>query len=185
MARRPRGWRTCSGGGPQVYEGADGSACWEGYWRGATKEARDGATWLATQCAIGDVVTELVDGVRLRVGIQQMAGPVQSWDCPNLPSAIYLQFYWLVTQNRPIRHCEYCGQAFELTREDKNVCDPSCRSGLRYERQKRRKDSDTTLTPLGTQHLERAGKPEKRKPFVYTGMLSFASLGNNSLLVYS
>jgi hypothetical protein len=25
MARRPRGWRTCLGGGPQVYEGAGGS----------------------------------------------------------------------------------------------------------------------------------------------------------------
>src|SRR5919199_4387520 len=50
---------------------------------------------------------------------------------------------WLENAQTSDLRAQYCGQAFELTREDKTVCGPSCRSGLRYERKKRRKAGDT------------------------------------------
>jgi hypothetical protein len=89
---------------------------------------------LAAQCALGDIATCLVSGVWLRAGIQRGGVLSPSWECRDLPSAIYLQFYLMATRHKPIRYCEYCGQPFEVTRKDKSVCGPSCRSGRRYER---------------------------------------------------
>ena len=55
--------------------------------------------------------------------------PYRGWDCPDLLSAIYLQFYLFITSNKPIRFCENpgCGQAFPLTRKDKIYCNRKCR----------------------------------------------------------
>ncbi len=71
--------------------------------------------------------------------------PVQSWQCPDLLSAIYLQFYFWMTDALPMRRCvnPACEMPFPATRGDKRVCSRSCRSNLRHyphlqQRRKRR-----------------------------------------------
>ena len=50
---RPRGWRTCLGGGPQVNEGAGGSTRWEGHW--TSPRNLDGpARWKYASCWLID-----------------------------------------------------------------------------------------------------------------------------------
>lgn len=73
--------------------------------------------------------------------------PVQSWNCPDLLSAIYLQLYLWMTGSLPMRRCinPPCGTPFPLTRKDKYVCNRSCGSNLRHyphlqQRRKRRAD---------------------------------------------
>jgi hypothetical protein len=53
--------------------------------------------------------------------------------CPDLLSAMYLQFYLLVTNHKPMRRCKNpaCGLPFPVTRKDKYHCNPSCRSNAR------------------------------------------------------
>jgi hypothetical protein len=53
--------------------------------------------------------------------------------CPDLLSAMYLQFYLLVTNHKPMRRCENpaCRLPFPLTRKDKYHCNDSCRSNAR------------------------------------------------------
>jgi len=60
--------------------------------------------------------------------------PTQSWRCPDLRSAIYLQFYLLMTDALPMRRClnPACEMPFPAARRDKRVCSRSCRSNLRH-----------------------------------------------------
>jgi hypothetical protein len=53
--------------------------------------------------------------------------------CPDLLSAIYLQFYLFVTDNKPVRHCENpaCGMPVPITRTDRRFCNATCRSNAR------------------------------------------------------
>ncbi len=55
------------------------------------------------------------------------------WHCPDLLPALYLQFYLLVTEHRPMRHCENpaCMMTFPVTRTDKRFCNSTCRSNAR------------------------------------------------------
>lgn len=64
--------------------------------------------------------------------------------CPDLLSAVYLQFYLMVTGNKPMRRCKVCGQPFPLTKSNKYVCNATCRSNARHQRnaEKRRSSSD-------------------------------------------
>lgn len=55
----------------------------------------------------------------------------RGYDCPDLLSAIYLQLYLFITDNKPLRHCKACGEPFVLTRKDKWFCNPTCRSRAR------------------------------------------------------
>lgn len=105
-------------------------------YRDDSREVRDTMILLAAQVALGEITSRLIADIRPRVGIQRGEGLMPSWECLDLPSAIYLQFYLMVTKHKPIRHCEYCDEPFEATRRDKKVCGPSCRSGLRYRRRK-------------------------------------------------
>lgn len=63
-------------------------------------------------------------------------GLAQSWNCPDLLSAIYLQFYLLVTHNKPVHHCENpaCGMPFPITRKGRRFCNATCRSNARHYR---------------------------------------------------
>jgi hypothetical protein len=56
--------------------------------------------------------------------------------CPDLLSAIYLQFYLMVTDNKPMRRCENpaCGMPFPATPKHKRFCNATCRSSGRYYR---------------------------------------------------
>jgi hypothetical protein len=62
----------------------------------------------------------------------------QSWDCPDLLSAVYLQFYFIVTRALPTRYCENprCGIAFQA-KGNKRFCSDGCRSSGRTSRQPR------------------------------------------------
>jgi hypothetical protein len=53
--------------------------------------------------------------------------------CPDLLSAMYLQFYFLVTARKPMRRCENppCGLPFPITRKDRRFCNDTCRSNAR------------------------------------------------------
>jgi hypothetical protein len=50
--------------------------------------------------------------------------PVQSWSCPDLLSAVYLQFYLWMIKAWPMRICanERCSTPFPATRTDKIYC---------------------------------------------------------------
>lgn len=103
---------------------------------------RDSKTVVAAQAALGELTTELVSRVRLRIGVQRGEGLVPSWECPDLLSEVYLQFYLLVTEHKPLKHCTNCGQPFEATRPDRNFCSASCRSGHRYKRRRQKLTRD-------------------------------------------
>ena len=62
--------------------------------------------------------------------------PTQSWRCFDLRSAIYLQFYLMITDSRPVRYCEnpVCRMPFLAGRKDKHHCNDSCRSNARHYR---------------------------------------------------
>jgi len=57
----------------------------------------------------------------------------RSYDCPDLLSALYLQFYLLVTDFQPVRRCENpaCNLPFVLTRKNKRFCNDTCCSNAR------------------------------------------------------
>jgi hypothetical protein len=62
--------------------------------------------------------------------------PVQSWNCPDLLSAVYLQFYLWMIKAWPMRICENedCTIPFPATRTDKRYCTDACRSAARDRR---------------------------------------------------
>ena len=94
-------------------------------------------TVLAAQSALGEIVTDLISDVHIRAGVQRGPGLVPSSTCPDLSSAIYLQFYFLVTKNKAPRFCENpaCGELFFPTRSNQRHCPgDACRSNARYHR---------------------------------------------------
>jgi len=58
---------------------------------------------------------------------------VPLWHCTDLIDALYLQFYLLVTERRPLRYCENpaCSMPFPLARKNKRFCNSTCRSNAR------------------------------------------------------
>lgn len=62
----------------------------------------------------------------------------RGWYCRDLLSAIYLSFYLLVTEGKPIKFCEVCGKEMRMTRSDKRHCSPTCRSNARHDRNRQR-----------------------------------------------
>lgn len=101
--------------------------------RARHREFVDSVTILAAQSALGDIVTNLVSNVELRVGVQRSEGLVPSWYCPDLLSAVYLQFYLLVTKSKPIRFCKSpaCRQPFVPNSGKHIYCKDGCRSNAR------------------------------------------------------
>jgi hypothetical protein len=94
-------------------------------------------TVLAAQSAFGEMVTDLVSDVQIRAGVQRGQGLVPSYKCPDFPSAIYLQFYFLITKNKAPRFCENpaCGELFFPTRSNQRHCPgDACRSNAHYHR---------------------------------------------------
>jgi hypothetical protein len=58
---------------------------------------------------------------------------IQSWYCPDLLTAMYLQLYLLISDHRLMRYCNFCGAPFPY-RENKFYCNPTCRSRARHQR---------------------------------------------------
>ena len=48
------------------------------------------------------------------------------WRCQTLFSAMYLQFYWLITEQTPMKSCGYCGSLFPVSKGDREYCSKSC-----------------------------------------------------------
>jgi hypothetical protein len=63
--------------------------------------------------------------------------PVLAWRCPDLRSALYLQFALMTTSTKPWRRCEHpdCRMPFIRTRKDRFHCSATCRSGARKYRE--------------------------------------------------
>jgi hypothetical protein len=70
---------------------------------------------------LDEIATEQIRDVRPRVYYSDL-----SWSCPDLLSALYLQFALLRMGDRPKRICKNCGTLFLLTRDDKYHCDETC-----------------------------------------------------------
>ena len=80
-----------------------------------------------------DVRLTLTD---LRVPEDQGRNPLfarRTMWCPDLLSAVYLQFYLMVTDNKLLRRCENpaCGLPFPAKPKHKRFCNASCRSNAR------------------------------------------------------
>ena len=58
----------------------------------------------------------------------------QSYECPNILSALYLQFWLMILNRLPMRYCDYekCGTPFPFGRSDNEMCSATCRSNKRY-----------------------------------------------------
>jgi hypothetical protein len=70
---------------------------------------------------LDEIASAQIADVRSRVHMSKFS----SW-CPDLVSALYLQFSLLITRERPKRVCGNCGTLFPLTRKDKYHCDERC-----------------------------------------------------------
>jgi hypothetical protein len=105
--------------------------------RARLREFDNMVTVLAAQSALGEIVTDRISDVQIRAGVQRGHGLVPSYKCHDLPSAIYLQFYFLVTKNKAPRFCENpaCGELFFPTRSNQRHCHgAACRSNASYHR---------------------------------------------------
>jgi hypothetical protein len=89
-------------------------------------------------------VTERLEEVRLAPWSGEYAlgswaaryRPVPSFEVPDLFSAVYLQFYLMMTSNLAMRRCENpaCGLPIPATRKNRRFCNPTCRSNMRHYR---------------------------------------------------
>ena len=96
--------------------------------------------WAALR-ALQHVIEPRIANVRLCFDKSYLGSPPlgsdyripRSWDCPDLLSALYLQFYLLVTDFEPMRRCQNpaCGLPFPATRKNKRFCNATCRSNAR------------------------------------------------------
>lgn len=111
-------------------------------WRGIPDERGwiDGTLQFMAITTLENFVMSRLEGVRPAFWGDQLPGvppnaykPVQSWRCPDLLSAIYLQLYLWMTGSLPMRRCVIptCGTPFPITRANRRVCSDTCRSNLR------------------------------------------------------
>jgi hypothetical protein len=94
--------------------------------------------------ALQEIVRDRLADVRLDfdhnwTGTQPLGSDYRiprSWDCPDLLSAMYLQFYLLITDFEPVRRCQNpaCGLPFPATRSNRIYCNATCRSNARHYR---------------------------------------------------
>jgi hypothetical protein len=71
-------------------------------------------------------VDEKVERVRLRLAPQDGSRVRQSYYCPDLLSALYLQLNLLISDRRAVSYCEFCHTPFPY-RKGKRFCDNKCR----------------------------------------------------------
>jgi hypothetical protein len=96
--------------------------------------------WAALR-ALQHVVENRIASVRLSFDEGYLSSPPlgsdyripRSWKCPDLLSALYLQFYLLITDSEPMRRCQNpaCGMPFPATRKNRRFCNATCRSNAR------------------------------------------------------
>lgn len=112
--------------------------------------------WLADQ-VLCDMVAEALDGVRIRptsgfaipweTSSEELADtraaspppyvPNNSFTCPDLLSALYLQLFMIINRRIPMRRCEGCGLPLPQTaRKDQRHHNSTCRSKARHKRER-------------------------------------------------
>lgn len=101
-------------------------------WGQPVNEVKDNWDLFFSLRVLAEALTQKMRNVRLRLSADDFDLVTQSWRCLDLPSAMYLQFYLLVTDHRTMNYCEYCGSPFLLTRKDKIYCNSTCRSRARH-----------------------------------------------------
>lgn len=106
------------------------------------KYRRGNLQFVATAYLEGFVRNRL-EGVRPALWSDETSGgwagryrPTQSWKCPDLLSAVYLQFYLLMTNTLAMRVCENpaCRMPLPVTRKNRRFCNSTCRSNMRHYR---------------------------------------------------
>jgi hypothetical protein len=96
--------------------------------------------WRMDKRALCAALPVLVENVReyvpdLRIRPEVFLDDVwQSYECPNLLSALYLQFWLMILNRLPMRYCDYekCSTPFPCGRSDNEICSATCRSNKRY-----------------------------------------------------
>jgi hypothetical protein len=139
----------------KVFEVVVGSIKGEWVERHAIEE--DDADLYIAYSALAQHLTPLISGVQTVVGFDDprsvvhtdeglfcfgrpQAGKIPAaspkWCCPSLISAVFMQFYLLLVENKPMRLCKNpaCGMPFQVTRTDKRFCNNTCRSNARLYR---------------------------------------------------
>ena len=96
--------------------------------------ARDEVRLFTSLRVLTDAVHEKA-GHRPRLSAESASTVIESWYCPELLSAVYLQLYRLIADRRPMDYCEYCGAPFPY-RANKFLCNSTCRSNARHERKR-------------------------------------------------
>ena len=112
--------------------------------------------WIADQ-VLCDMVAEALDGVRIRpvsgfavpweTSSEELADiraaspppyvPANSFTCPDLLSALYLQLFIMMNRRMPMRRCEGCGLPLPQTaRKDQRHHNSTCRSKARHKRER-------------------------------------------------
>ena len=88
--------------------------------------------------ALSDTLAEFMTGVRVRLDVVTPSRALQAYRCTDLFSALYLQFYLLVIEQKPMRYCEHpnCGMPFPATRKNKRFCVRTCKNGAKHHRDK-------------------------------------------------
>lgn len=135
-------WSGLRGAALQAYESLGGRPGYE--WN----------LWVATR-VLADELTKVASGIRLRARLRDSIPGLtystvfaseqdsffeppyalgSAWYCPDLLSALYLQFYLLVTGQKPTRRCENpaCLMPFPVARKNKRFCNSTCRSNARH-----------------------------------------------------
>lgn len=94
--------------------------------------ARDEVALFTSLRILTDAVNEKA-GHRPRLSAESASTVIETWYCPNLLSAMYLQLYLLIADRRPMSYCQFCGVPFPY-RKSKFYCSSTCRSNARHER---------------------------------------------------
>lgn len=96
--------------------------------------ARDEVALFTSLRVLTDAVNEKARH-RPRLSAESASTVIESWYCPDLLSAMYLQLYLLIADRRPMSYCQFCGAPFP-ERGNKFYCNSTCRSNARHERER-------------------------------------------------
>jgi hypothetical protein len=82
---------------------------------------------------LAEAVNEKLERLRPRLRALSASTVIESWYCPDLLTAMYLQLYLLIADHRLMRYCDFCGAPFPY-RENRYYCNSTCRSRARHQR---------------------------------------------------
>jgi hypothetical protein len=103
---------------------------------GALEE--DGPELFLAFRALSDTLADLMTGVRVRLDVVMPSRALQAYRCTDLLSALYLQFYLLVIEQKPMHYCEHptCGLPFPAKPKHRRFCSRTCKNGAKHHRDK-------------------------------------------------